>query len=85
MKVWSSVEMYGGVIQGMHVLPTMEAAREHFKNFIDANGTIEDCDPDAYCDGNTEGAEEFFYWNDGPDADAEITIWPVDFEMEVNE
>jgi hypothetical protein len=83
MKVWSSVEMYGGVIQGMEVLPSFEAARKHFKNFIDANGTIDDCDPDAYMDGSTEGAEEFFYWNDGPDADAEITIWPVDFEMKV--
>lgn len=83
MKVWSSVEMYGGVIHGMHILPTMEAARKHFENFIDANGTIDDCDPDAYYDGNTEGAEEFFYWNDGSDADVEITIWPVDFEMEM--
>jgi len=85
MKVWSAVMMYGGVIQDMRVLPTMEAAREHFKNFIDVNGTTDDCDPDAYCDGNTEGAEEFFYWNDGLDADAEIAIWPVDFDMEVNE
>lgn len=80
MKVWSAVEMYGGLIQEMAVLPTFDAAKEYFKKFIEDNdGKIEDCDPDAYMDGTMEGSKEFFYWNDGPDADAEITIWPVDF------
>ena len=83
MKVWSAVMMYDGLIQDMAVLPNMEAARNCFIDFIESNGEIDDCDPNAYMDGNTEGAKEFFYWNDGLDADAEITIWPVDFEMEV--
>ena len=82
MKVWSAVGMFGGVIQIMEVFPTINAARKYFKEFIERYGRVEDCDPDQYMDGNTEGAEEFFYWNDGFDADAEITIWPVDMEME---
>lgn len=82
MKVWSAVGMFGGVIQMMEVFPTISAARKYFKEFIERYGSVEDCDPDQYMDGNTEGAEEFFYWNDGFDADAEITIWPVGMEVE---
>ena len=81
MKVYSAVGQFGGVIQMMEVFSTFEAAQKYFHDFIERYGSIEDCDPDQYCDGTMEDSEEFFYWNNGPDADAEITIWPVDMEV----
>ena len=78
MKVWSCVEIFGGVMTDMRVFPTMEMARKYFHDFVNENGSIEDCDPDFFND----GVNEYFYWDDGFHNDNEIHIWPVYIEME---
>lgn len=75
MTVYSAVYMYGGIINDMKVFTSLEAARKYFHEVIDAEGAIEDCDPDYYNDGEDGN----FYWWDGDDN--EITIWKVETEV----
>lgn len=76
MKVWCAVYQNEGVITNMEAFPALEKAREYFFSVIDK---IEDCDPDWFQDGSEDG---YFYWNNGMDADTEVSIWPVEMEME---
>ena len=74
MTVYSAVYMYEGIINDMKVFTSLEAARKYFHKVIDAEGAVEDCDPDYYNDG--EGGN-FYWWNQD---DVEITIWKVEME-----
>lgn len=74
MTVWSAVYIYEGIINDMKVFTSLEAARKYFHEVIDAEGKIEDCDPDFYNDGE---CGNFYWWNQD---DVEITIWKVEME-----
>lgn len=74
MTVYSAVYMYEGIINDMKVFTSLEAARKYFHEVIDAEGKIEDCDPDFYNDGENGN---FYWWNQD---DVEITIWKVKTE-----
>ena len=77
MKVWSYVFIYEGILVDMKVFPTMEIAKKFFHDRVNALGSVEDCDPNFYNDGNNE----CFYWDDGNN-NTEIHIWPIYMEME---